>query len=177
MRVGDTTLGWNPWLGQIDDLRIYRRALSPSEISALYHAPDTESFGEWLVEQHTASELMTATNVAPDGDANRNGVPNLLEFAVGDPSGSELQISFSGAPGSVVAQITFTRNTAARGGTLILESSVDLAAWSPLATSVNGGVPVGPATIVDGSGTIRQTVVRVPVSSTGTFFRLRAVEN
>jgi len=38
LRIGDTSHGGNGWNGQIDDLRIYRRALSPSEIGAL-HAP------------------------------------------------------------------------------------------------------------------------------------------
>lgn len=39
LRIGDTSHGGNGWNGQMDDLRIYRRALSPSEIGALYAPP------------------------------------------------------------------------------------------------------------------------------------------
>lgn len=36
LRVGDTSNGGNGWHGQIDDLRIYRRALAPAEIDQLF---------------------------------------------------------------------------------------------------------------------------------------------
>jgi hypothetical protein len=39
MRVGNTSRGGNTWEGQIDDLRIYRRALSTTEIAAVYNPP------------------------------------------------------------------------------------------------------------------------------------------
>jgi YVTN family beta-propeller protein len=36
MRVGGMSGGWNEWNGQLDDFRIYRRALTPAEIGELY---------------------------------------------------------------------------------------------------------------------------------------------
>jgi hypothetical protein len=36
------------FVGQLDDLRIYRRALSQAEIAALHAAPDVETFADWL---------------------------------------------------------------------------------------------------------------------------------
>lgn len=39
LRIGDTSFGGNGWNGQLDDLRIYRRALSASEVQSLYTPP------------------------------------------------------------------------------------------------------------------------------------------
>jgi YVTN family beta-propeller protein len=38
LRIGDTGQGGNPWVGQLDDVRIYRRALEPEEVGALFTA-------------------------------------------------------------------------------------------------------------------------------------------
>jgi hypothetical protein len=41
MRIGAMSAGWNGWAGQLDDFRIYRRALTPQEIATLYNPPAT----------------------------------------------------------------------------------------------------------------------------------------
>lgn len=41
MRIGAMSAGWNGWVGQLDDFRIYRRALTPQEIANLYNPPAT----------------------------------------------------------------------------------------------------------------------------------------
>ena len=83
LRIGDTTHGGNPWHGQLDDLRIYKRALTPSEITALYNVPVAESYDNWISTLPTAIPSNRQARTAdPDGD----GVPNLLEYALGgDP--------------------------------------------------------------------------------------------
>lgn len=41
MRIGAMSAGWNGWAGQLDDFRVYRRALSQPEVAALYNPPAT----------------------------------------------------------------------------------------------------------------------------------------
>jgi hypothetical protein len=41
MRIGAMSAGWNGWAGQLDDFRIYRRALTQQEIATLYTPPAT----------------------------------------------------------------------------------------------------------------------------------------
>ena len=65
LRIGDTTLGGNPWNGQLDDLRIYRRALSQSEIAALHAAPDVMTFPDWVAANLTAPPAGTRAEVLP----------------------------------------------------------------------------------------------------------------
>jgi len=78
-----------------------------------------------------------------------------------------------GVPRSI-ATLTFTRNAAARGVNLILETTQDLSNWTPLATSVNGAVPTGGATINETSGTIRTVTVSQPAANSMNCYRLRA---
>ncbi|MFM7604042.1 MAG: LamG-like jellyroll fold domain-containing protein [Prosthecobacter sp.] len=163
LRIGDTSLGGNGWNGQIDDFRIYRRALSVAEISALYTAPQTETYGGW-----SAANLPANPGLNGSGhDANGNGIPNLIEFIASQP----LSLHFSGGN----ATLTLSRNSAARGVTLIIECSDDLAIWTPLATSINGAPPTGTATISEGSGVVRTLTVQHAASPNRSFYRVRAV--
>ncbi len=41
LRIGGMSAGWNQWNGQLDDFRIYRRALSQGEVAQLYLPPDS----------------------------------------------------------------------------------------------------------------------------------------
>ena len=71
------------------------------------------------------------------------------------------------------ANLSFTRNTLARGTTLVVECTDDLVLWTPLATSINGTVPTGPATISEGIGILRAVSVQHAVGPTPTFYRVR----
>lgn len=161
LRIGGMSAGWNGWLGQIDDLRIYRRALTQTEVNTLYTAPNPESYGAW------STANLPPSSAAPDQDANGNGIPNLIEFIAPQP----LSMQLTGGN----AILNLTRNSAARGVTLIVECSEDLTIWVPLATSVNGNAPTGPATITEGSGTVRTLTVQHAASPNRSFYRVRAV--
>lgn len=172
MRVGDTSRGGNPWVGQLDDLRIYRRALAPQEIAALFHAPEPETFGGWLSSHLTPSQLASPGLLAPNADADGNGVANLLEFITGSGDLLPLDVEHDGE--TVV--LTLTRNSFARGITLIVERSDDLTAWAPLAISINGTAFAGDATISEtGSGAERTVTVQIAAPEGLDFYRLRAV--
>ncbi len=170
LRIGDTTLGGNAWNGQLDDLRIYRRALTPSEIAALHAAPQPQTFGGWRTANLTPAQQANPALNGPHHDANANGVPNLVEFLTG-AAASPLTLQIIGG----TAHLTATRNSAARGATLIIECSPDLAMWTPLATSVNGGTPSGPASISETGGTLRTLNVQHAIGDPSLFYRLRAL--
>lgn len=175
LRVGDTSRGGNPWLGQLDDLRIYRRALSPAEITALYTAPDVQSFAAWRSANLTPAQQSDPLLNGPEHDANGNGVPNAVEFALGSAAMTPLNLQLTGPAGNQTAHLTLTRNSLARGMTLIVESTTDFATWTPLATSINGTVPTGPALINEGPGLIRNLSVQSPAGTVPTFYRLRVL--
>ncbi len=167
-RIGDTTRGGNGWVGQIDDLRFYKRALTPSEIAALHTAPQTETFGGWRTANLTLGQLADPLLSGPNGDANDNGIPNLVEFVSPQP------LSFQAVDGQTT--IVLSRNSLARGVTLTVEFSMDLENWTALATSVNGASPTGPATITEGSGTVRTLTIQHTPGSSAAFYRIRATQ-
>lgn len=45
LRIGAMSAGWNNWVGQLDDFRVYRRALSQQEIANLYNPPPPPATG------------------------------------------------------------------------------------------------------------------------------------
>jgi hypothetical protein len=173
LRIGGLSAGWNGWFGQIDDFRVYRRALSQTEIAAMHAAPDVESFDDWRNANLTPAQLANPALNTPDADANGNGIANAIEFALGSDAMSPLTLQIIGGN----AQLTLTRNSLARGMTLIVECTTDFITWLPLATSVNGTTPVGTASISEGAGMVRPVSVTVPTSSLPTFYRLRVMMN
>jgi hypothetical protein len=84
LRVGDTSNGGNGWNGQIDDLRIYRRALNPAEITALHAPPAVPlNYDAWLAALPVP---LTGGQAGPLADPDADALPNLLEYALGgDP--------------------------------------------------------------------------------------------
>jgi YVTN family beta-propeller protein len=164
LRIGGLSAGWNGWAGQIDDLRIYRRALTATEVSALYHAPTPQTYEDWSA-QITNPALRPA-----DADADADGLSNQLEFAFGPISSQPLEIEPNGSE----TRLTLTRNSLARGVNWMLEESPDLDTWSILAVSYNGSAPLSDtATVTENDGTIRQVEITIPAPETKTFYRLK----
>jgi endonuclease I len=120
------------------------------------------------VEQGNAQISGAAAD--PDGD----GVPNLLEYVFNrDPrhgeTGPASTSSYLRVGGTDYIYLSFPRNRNATDVTLSCESSINLKTWSPAAAE-----PVS-ATVTNFE--TEQVTLRVPVSSTPFFVRLRATEN
>lgn len=163
LRIGDTTLGGNGWNGQLDDLRIYRRALSAEEIAMLYNPPPIASYDTWmlaLANPPPANQRGLLDD--PDGDEHAN----LIEYALGthpnDPSSlPTLTLTHTGA----ALALSYPR---LRGELLYtVEASTDLVNWSASAVTQDTTTPVG--------GTATATFPITPETS-GAFLRLRVTE-
>ena len=123
-RITDNARGID---GVIDDLRIYDRVLSASEIAELAARTATHSFEEWISPFDLADD-------APGGDPDADGIPNALEHVFGsDPRSSDPAGSTLGAePGALV--LTYPISHAFEGGAPLVERSTTLAngSWTPL---------------------------------------------
>lgn len=175
LRVGDTTLGGNGWNGQLDDLRIYRRALTQPEVAALYNPPPAPTFSSWIagLENPPPAHLRE-----PDQDPDGDGLQNVLEYLLGgDPA------SHSSAPhptlGLSGSQFRYfvRRDPTAIGWRLTVETSADLDDWETVATSDHGAFPTGPGVEGEIPGNPPVTIIG-PGNQPDTvprFYRTRAV--
>lgn len=135
------------------------------------YTPPGHTFDDWLTANLTASQLVNPAATGFQSQFGSTGLPNLVAFALGTNTATPLSLQVSGG----AVQLQLTRNSAARGVTLIVECSEDLATWTPLATSINGAAPTGPATITEGTGTVRTLTVQHAASPNRNFYRVRAV--
>lgn len=132
------------------------------------------TYNDWLRDNLTASQLIYAAQTDPGGDAKGNGTANAIAFVLGGDDTEPMEIEMIGT----TVRLTMRRNSAARGATLIIESTTDLgnpASWTPLATSIDGAAPTGTATINETGAVIRTLEVEVPAGVVPTFYRARVV--
>ncbi len=175
MRVGDTTRGGNSWNGQLDDLRIYRRALSQAEVAALYNPSPAPTFDTWIAGwANPPPTQMREPDQDPDGD----GIQNVLEYLFGGDPTSPLDAPLPtlGLSGTEYRYFV-RRDPTAAGWRLTVETSADLMDWATVATSDHGAFPTGtgvegeiagnPPTTIIGPGNQPDIAPR--------FFRARAV--
>ena len=145
LRIGDTPHGGNGWNGQLDDLRIYKRALTPAEITALYTPPAAPlNYDTWLATLPTPP---APEHRHPHQDPDADGVPNLLEYALATdptaPSATPLVTSTSILNSNSHLTVRYTRHRPDLDYTV--EASSDLVTWTSVAT--NSG-PLGAETTV-----------------------------
>lgn len=132
-RASDGLRGLN---GIVDEFRIHSRALGAAEISALAAAAPTLSFENWIAARGFPG-------ASASGDANGNGVPDLVEYATLTPAGGSSSSAPPLALQDVAGQWAF-RFQIGKDSERIqwrIESSPDLAAgnWSPV--PADGVVP------------------------------------
>ena len=129
-------------------------------------ATTTTTYAAW-----TAARALANNDALPAADPDHNGVPNFVEYLTGD---GVLKIS---AAGTQRMAVEFNRLSYRTGGILRLEASSDLAQWTSIAESTNGGpfVPVDELTRFRETGdTLKQVSFTFPISAAPVFYRLAA---
>jgi DNA-binding beta-propeller fold protein YncE len=91
MRVGDTSQGGSAWGGWIDDFRVYKRALTPAELLALFTEVPQSGFTQWMSARHA---LVAEGKRAERDDADGDGLDNLMEYALGGEPGDPRNAPF-----------------------------------------------------------------------------------
>jgi YVTN family beta-propeller protein len=166
LRIGEAlNISNSSWKGHLDDLRIYRRALSSAEITALYTAPNTlpPSYDSWIVG---LANPPAPAHRAPSATAPGAYLPNLLAYAFDlDPFSAA---SVAAQPRPVLSgnrlQLTLTRHRSDLN--YIVEASSNLVTWTSLAHN--------PGTL--GATTTVQDTVTLGSTQPRRFLRIRVEE-
>lgn len=74
LRIGSLTSGSNSWSGQLDDFRIYNRALSATEVAEL-HAADATNFAP-IVSIAATGSVQAGSPATLDGTVTDDNLPN-----------------------------------------------------------------------------------------------------
>lgn len=145
LRIGDTSNGWNGWRGQLDDLRIYRRALAPAEIAALVAPPvAAPNYDTWLAALATPLDAgLRLPHHDPDGD----GLPNLLEYALASDPASASDPNHQFLIANNRLSLRFTRHRPDLDYIVEVSSSLAPDSWNAIAT--NPGVLGAETTVPD----------------------------
>lgn len=131
INIGGNTGDNRYFQGLIDEVRMYNRALSDTEVASLAAAGGYDSWVNATMPGVAAA--LTDPMADPDGD----GQANLLEFAFGtnplQPNGPAFNI-VKAADGSL--QLSYPRRTSFSGLRYTILISQDLFNWSPVADGV-----------------------------------------
>ncbi len=164
LRIGDTTLGGNGWNGQIDDLRIYRRALTQQEIATLYNPPPT--YADWLRSSLTPAQLALPSFTDPNSDPDSDGSNNLLEFALGSHPNNSADIARPTFQ-RIGDTISFTYPRLRGNIQYLVQYSTDLEGWFTAGIDQDSITPIGQTAVA---------TMTVPPGSERLFLRLRVME-
>ena len=140
------------------------------------------SFTEFVQNAFGPQATGTGPVCAPDKDPDRDGLCNLLEFALGtDPANgascSKPTMGTITLDGEVYPTIRYTRSTTAAGVALVVEVSSNLTAWSantPDAT-VTQTISVTADPLHPGCETVVEAAVTPMSQNPSVFLRLRAI--
>nr|MDH4444731.1 PQQ-dependent sugar dehydrogenase [Akkermansiaceae bacterium] len=160
IHIGGNTLDGLYFSGDIDDVRIYSRALGGAEISTLstLTGPPADSYGAWA--------LANGVDGAAAADANQDGVPNGIAYFMGETG----RIT----PPSIVPNdngtytITWENGgnipSSAYGSKFFVETSSDLVSWTVVgANDLNSNIATEVSYEIQPGTVERKTFVRLKV--------------
>jgi hypothetical protein len=140
--------GGNFMRGTIGEVMIYNRVLSNTEranVLAYLNAKTVSPAAVLLGYQTWSGNVIAAgSDASPGGDANGNGIANLIEFALGLGSGSAVApvtLQLLDQPGSV--GVSYSRPTNRAGLVYQLRESTNMQDWTPVTdhrVSVSAGI-------------------------------------
>jgi hypothetical protein len=158
------------FLGFIDDVVLYDRALTASEIqgvrNGIYVAPPNTALEDWRL-LHFGTTANTGT-AADTFDANNDGESNLLEFATGQSPLAQTQAEISLTRNGANLEFRYTRNNAALAdGIQFAVKWTDTllpAAWSSVGVT-DSQDPVNP-----GDSNVENRIATMPAGTEGRRF-------
>ncbi|MGE9270633.1 MAG: LamG-like jellyroll fold domain-containing protein [Verrucomicrobiales bacterium] len=167
----------NPLIGQLDDFRIYRKAMRGDEVAELYAntLPATKVYEDW------ASGIdWNGADPAPDAVSSA-GVPNLLLYAMdaAGPSeaGSQWPGTFEWDPASGKFCYDYRVRSQANDIYLILEESENLIDWTPVVFDSEHAVETILDPDPDGDGSAILKRIQIPQEGTHRFYRHKVGSN
>jgi hypothetical protein len=132
--------------GTIGEAIIYNRVLNSTEranvlayMGAKIATPATANPLEYAA--WSGNVIASGSDASPGGDANGNGIGNLIEYALGLDPGATVTLHVLGEPGSV--GVGYSRPTNRAGVDYQLLESTNLKDWAPVAdvrVSVSSGI-------------------------------------
>ncbi|MGL4398382.1 MAG: LamG-like jellyroll fold domain-containing protein [Luteolibacter sp.] len=163
MRIGGMSAGWNEWNGQLDDFRVYRRALTQSEVAALYHPTAPSDYSIWI---HGRPQPSPANQRGPLDDPDGDGHNNLMEYALGShPNNATEKVLPTMARSQNSVSLTYPRLRSEL--VYQVESSTEMTAWQATGINQDPGSALGqPAT----------ATLPLPPGTDRIFLRLRVTD-
>jgi hypothetical protein len=135
--------GTNGFDGEIDEVRIYNRALSQAEINALVDGTSPPRFHTWV-----AGFGLAGPAAEPSADPDMDGLDNAAEYAFGEnpivagaPQLGALTVSTPEADEHLAVQFPLVKTAA--DVTCRIEISEDLVTWIPAGAFIPNGSGAG----------------------------------
>ncbi len=130
-----------------------------------------QSYSQWAYWSFSTNQLNDPVRTGPEGDFDRDGLPNLIEFLMGQNPRQAIPLQWTVTPGpggTQVLRVSLPRLTALTGYLMEVQSSADLQVWQADFTMVSSTPQA------DGT-TLQVWEKTVPAGTAGHYLRLKAV--
>lgn len=163
-RIGGTHIASEWFGGALDDVRLYNRVLGDADIALIAATPTP--WQEWRADNFTPANLANLTLSGPTPDTDKDGIENLMEYALGLNPNSAAPLSqriANDLDSNQYLRLTITKNPNATDVLYSVEVSSDLINWSST-----------PTVILQNTGTVLQVRDTQPMNAANRrFMRLR----
>lgn len=120
--------------GQIDEVRVFNRSLSESEVQALYHASSVHVISDTLCENESTGIMLFTSQTGISYQLKKNGTE------VGSPqAGNEATLTFPTGPLSSTTQFTIEATNTASACSIVLDTVLTITV-NPLPTVTEASV-------------------------------------
>ncbi|MBK1792062.1 Ig-like domain-containing protein [Persicirhabdus sediminis] len=135
----------------VDEIAIYNKTLTSDEIKAIFENTKPSLIDDWKNQHFTSSDLQDPNVSGNFANPSRDGLANLLKYALGlDPKSYHKQAFSMDLGANKKPLIGFNYDPQRSDVDIILETSSDLTNWQTAGQSIQGNA----FTPVDGKATV-----------------------